>query len=88
MAAIGVARLDDRDLLVEAGADLVVPTLDDVALTALVEELEERRAVAELRRSGTPSGCRRASGGWSTTASIRPARGCGRRCARSATGTS
>ena len=26
MAAIGVARLDDQDLLVEAGADLVVPT--------------------------------------------------------------
>ena len=54
MAAIGVARLDDRDLLVEAGADLVVPTLDDVALTALVEgRLEERRAVAELRQRHT-----------------------------------
>src|SRR5512132_2346948 len=50
MAAIGVARLDDRDLLVEAGADLVVPTLDDVALTALAKgRLEERRAVTELR---------------------------------------
>jgi trehalose/maltose hydrolase-like predicted phosphorylase/beta-phosphoglucomutase-like phosphatase (HAD superfamily) len=54
MAAIGVARLDDRDLLVEAGADLVVPTLDDVALTMLAEgRLEERRAAAELRRRRT-----------------------------------
>ena len=32
MAALGVARLDDRDLLLEAGADLVVTTLDDVSL--------------------------------------------------------
>ena len=37
--------------------------------------------------SGTPSG-RRASGRWPTTASTPPARGCGRRCARSATATS
>ena len=29
MAALGVARLDDQALLVEAGADLVVTTLDD-----------------------------------------------------------
>src|SRR5918992_2940104 len=51
MAAPGVARLDDRDLLVEAGADLVVTTLDDVSLRALAEgRLEERRAVAELRQ--------------------------------------
>jgi trehalose/maltose hydrolase-like predicted phosphorylase/beta-phosphoglucomutase-like phosphatase (HAD superfamily) len=54
MAAIGVARQDDRDLLVEAGADLVVPTLDDVALPALAEgRLEERGAAAELRRRHT-----------------------------------
>ncbi|HSO51273.1 MAG TPA: HAD-IA family hydrolase [Actinomycetes bacterium] len=54
MAAIGVARLDDRDLLLGAGADLVVPTLDDVALPALVEgRLEERPAVAELRQRHT-----------------------------------
>jgi trehalose/maltose hydrolase-like predicted phosphorylase/beta-phosphoglucomutase-like phosphatase (HAD superfamily) len=54
MAAIGVARLGDRDLLLAAGADLVVPTLDDVALTALVDgRLAERRAVAELRRRHT-----------------------------------
>jgi trehalose/maltose hydrolase-like predicted phosphorylase/beta-phosphoglucomutase-like phosphatase (HAD superfamily) len=54
MAAIGVARLDDRDLLVGAGADLVVPTLDDVSLTALaLGRLEERRAAAELRQRHT-----------------------------------
>jgi len=50
MAALGVARLGDRDLLVQAGADLVVPTLDDVSVAALAEaRLEERRAAAELR---------------------------------------
>src|SRR5512133_3501709 len=54
MAAIGVARLDDRDLLVAAGADLVVATLDDVARAALVEgRLEEGRVVAELRQRHT-----------------------------------
>src|SRR5919197_6243064 len=51
MAALGVARLDDRDMLLEAGADLVVTTLDDVSLRALAEgRLEERRAAVELRR--------------------------------------
>jgi phosphoglycolate phosphatase-like HAD superfamily hydrolase len=45
--ALGVARLGDRDLLVEAGADLVVTTLDDVSLEAVAEgRLEERRAPA------------------------------------------
>jgi beta-phosphoglucomutase len=54
MAALGVARLDDRDLLLGAGAGLVVPTLDDVALEALADgRLEERRAAAELRRRYT-----------------------------------
>jgi alpha,alpha-trehalase len=54
MAALGVARLDDRDLLVGAGADLVVPTLDDVSLPALaLGRLEERRAAAELRQRRT-----------------------------------
>jgi beta-phosphoglucomutase-like phosphatase (HAD superfamily) len=37
MAALGVARADDADLLVAAGADLVVTTLDDVALDQLAE---------------------------------------------------
>jgi trehalose/maltose hydrolase-like predicted phosphorylase/beta-phosphoglucomutase-like phosphatase (HAD superfamily) len=51
MAALGVARLGDEQLLADAGADLVVPTLDDVSLRALAEgRLEERRAAAELRR--------------------------------------
>jgi trehalose/maltose hydrolase-like predicted phosphorylase/beta-phosphoglucomutase-like phosphatase (HAD superfamily) len=54
MAALGVARLDDRDLLVEAGADLVVTSLDDVSLRALAEgRLEERRAATEIRRRHT-----------------------------------
>jgi trehalose/maltose hydrolase-like predicted phosphorylase/beta-phosphoglucomutase-like phosphatase (HAD superfamily) len=54
MAALGVARLDDRDLLLEAGADLVVTTLDDVYLASLAKgRLEERRAVTELRRRRT-----------------------------------
>jgi len=54
MAAVGVARLDDRDLLVDAGADLVVGSLDDVSLPALaLGRLEERRAAAELRQRHT-----------------------------------
>jgi alpha,alpha-trehalase len=54
MAAIGVARLDDRGLLVEVGADLVVPTLDDVDVAAVAQgRLEERPAVAELRQRHT-----------------------------------
>jgi trehalose/maltose hydrolase-like predicted phosphorylase/beta-phosphoglucomutase-like phosphatase (HAD superfamily) len=54
MAALGVARLDDRDLLSEAGADLVVTTLDHVSLRALAEgRLQERRAAGELRRRYT-----------------------------------
>lgn len=35
MAAIGIARADDAALLVAAGADIVVPTLDEVDLEAL-----------------------------------------------------
>jgi beta-phosphoglucomutase-like phosphatase (HAD superfamily) len=77
MAAIGVARLDDRDLLIEAGANLVVPTLDDVALVALTEgRLEERQVAAELRQRHTERP--RASGRWSMTASTPPARGSAR----------
>jgi beta-phosphoglucomutase-like phosphatase (HAD superfamily) len=36
MAALGVARADDEELLVNADADLVVTTLDEVSLDALV----------------------------------------------------
>jgi trehalose/maltose hydrolase-like predicted phosphorylase/beta-phosphoglucomutase-like phosphatase (HAD superfamily) len=54
MAALGVARLGDEELLAQAGADLVVPTLDDVSLRALAEgRLQERRAVAEIRQRHT-----------------------------------
>jgi trehalose/maltose hydrolase-like predicted phosphorylase/beta-phosphoglucomutase-like phosphatase (HAD superfamily) len=54
MAALGVARLGDQALLAEAGADLVVTTLDDVSLDALGEgRLEERRTAAERRRRHT-----------------------------------
>ncbi len=43
MAALGVARLNDEALLEEAGADLVVTTLDDVSLDALREGRLERK---------------------------------------------
>jgi beta-phosphoglucomutase len=43
MAALGVARLDDEELLRRAGADLVVTTLDEVDLDALAEGRLERR---------------------------------------------
>jgi beta-phosphoglucomutase len=35
MAALGLARADDTELLAAAGADLVVTTLEDVDLAAL-----------------------------------------------------
>ena len=37
MAALGLARADDEELLAAAGADLVVTTLDDVDLAALFD---------------------------------------------------
>src|SRR5215210_8178092 len=42
MAALGLARADDEELLEEAGADLVVTSLDDVSLDALAEGRLER----------------------------------------------
>jgi beta-phosphoglucomutase-like phosphatase (HAD superfamily) len=42
MAAIGVARLDDEALLQDAGADLVVTSLDAVSLDALQNGRIER----------------------------------------------
>ena len=42
MAALGVARMDDQALLKEAGADLVVTSLDDVGVSALTEGRLER----------------------------------------------
>src|SRR6266545_1630902 len=54
MAALGVARLGDEELLAKAGADLVVTTLDDVSLEALAEgRLEQRMAAGERRRRQT-----------------------------------
>jgi len=51
MAAIGVARLGDEDLLATADADLIVSTLDHVSIPALTEGRLERRSVAgELTR--------------------------------------
>ena len=46
MAALGVARLDDEALLHEAGADLVVTSLDDMALEGLAQGRLERRGKA------------------------------------------
>jgi len=42
-AALGVARHDDEALLAQAGADLVVTTLDDVDLSALAQGRLARR---------------------------------------------
>lgn len=44
MAALGVARADDEDLLASGGADLVVSTLDDVDVGLLGEGRLGRRA--------------------------------------------
>ena len=45
MAAIGIARGDDAALLAEAGADVVVSSLDDIDLAALGEERLVKRDV-------------------------------------------
>jgi beta-phosphoglucomutase len=45
MAALGLARADDEELLKEAGADLVVTTLDDVSLDALAQVRLEQVSV-------------------------------------------
>ena len=48
MAALGVARLGDEQMLADARADLVVTTLDDVSRSALrAGRLERRNAPAE-----------------------------------------
>jgi beta-phosphoglucomutase-like phosphatase (HAD superfamily) len=44
MAVLGVARHDDEELLANAGADLVVRTLDEVSRPALAEGRLERNA--------------------------------------------
>src|SRR5919199_1462227 len=45
MAALGLARAEDEELLADAHADLVVTTLDDVSLGALAEGRLERASV-------------------------------------------
>jgi beta-phosphoglucomutase len=45
MAALGLARAEDEELLAEANADLVVTTLDDVSLDALTEGRLESASV-------------------------------------------
>ena len=52
IAALGVARLNDQALLNEAGADLVVNSLDDVAVSALSEG---QQRFAKGRRPGQPT---------------------------------
>ncbi len=42
MQALGIARADDEEALAEAGADLVVTSLDDVSVGALAEGRLER----------------------------------------------
>jgi beta-phosphoglucomutase-like phosphatase (HAD superfamily) len=46
MAALGLARLGDEALLAEAGADLVVSTLDEVALERLAAGRLERTSAS------------------------------------------
>ncbi len=43
MAALGLARADDEELLVDANADLVVTSLDDVSLDALADGRLDRK---------------------------------------------
>ncbi|MDQ3943339.1 MAG: HAD-IA family hydrolase [Actinomycetota bacterium] len=45
MAALGLARAEDVELLEDAGADLVVTTLDDVSIDSLAEGRLERVSV-------------------------------------------
>lgn len=45
MAALGVARLHDQPLLQQAGADLLVTTLDEVAIDALERGCLERASM-------------------------------------------
>ena len=86
MTALGVARVGDEGLLVNAGADLVVATLDDVSLEAVAEGRSSRGG---RPRSAVSGGNRRRPSGLSAmTASTQIARGCARRCAPWATDTS
>jgi beta-phosphoglucomutase len=54
MAALGIARADDADLLAAAHADLVVTTLDDVDVASLLEG----RLATSVPRAQRPAGRR------------------------------
>ncbi len=56
MAAIGIARFDDAELLASAGADIVVTTLDDVDRNALAEGRLARREPAAGSGQPQPPG--------------------------------
>ncbi len=45
IAALGLARADDEEVLDAANADLVVTTLDDISLDALAEGRLERESI-------------------------------------------
>jgi len=44
-AALGIARMSDQTLLNDAGADLVVTSLDEVAVSALSRDRLERASM-------------------------------------------
>jgi len=54
MAALGVARLGDEQVLAGAGADLVVLTLDEVSRRALAQGRLERKEPERKRRPDGP----------------------------------
>ncbi|MGZ4287672.1 MAG: HAD family hydrolase [Solirubrobacteraceae bacterium] len=61
MTALGIARADDSQLLSEAGADLVVTTLDDVERKPLLHgRLTGRRPTLSTRDSQASPPCNRA----------------------------
>ena len=88
MAALGVARLDDRDLLLEAGADLVVTTLDDVSLPCAGQGTAGGAAGSRRDPAAAHGAAAERLDAGLRRASTPPSRGCGRRCAPSATATS
>ena len=54
MAALGVARLNDQALLNEAGADLVVTSVDEVAVIALSKARLDQATFSESMWPGHP----------------------------------
>jgi beta-phosphoglucomutase len=76
MAALGIARADDADMLARADADLVVSSLDDVDVDSLIDGVLTRsRSRADASRpSGAAAGHppRRRSGAPSCVATVEP----------------